>query len=138
MGRRSKNEDVWPQRHIYVALLDQKLADGMTYPEIAKAVGLASSRSLEHEWRHDKLRMPGRQSMKRLAEIFGVTESALYGPTGAHALQPPEDPFQGLRGLSEFDRVSLRRIGVEFASLTTTQRIAVVEALSAMIRAIKS
>lgn len=80
---RSKNPelvDAWPQRSRFVELLDAKLSKGVAYEKVAKALGLRSTRSLEHEWRYDRSRRPGRKVLELAADYFGVNVWELDGP----------------------------------------------------------
>ena len=65
----------WPQekRKRFAELLDAKLAEGVSYSEIAKALGLRSTRSLEHDWRYDKNRRPSRITLERASDYFQVS-----------------------------------------------------------------
>jgi len=80
MGRPRKAEqaDHWPKRGRFVELLDAKLAGGATYEEIATALGLASTRSLEQEFRTK--RRPGRGTLELAAVYFDVDVWELDGP----------------------------------------------------------
>ena len=79
--RSSEISDVWPKRARFVELLDQKL-EMATYEEIAVALGLKSTRSLEHEWRYDKSRRPGRKTLELAAPYMGVDIWEIDGPDG--------------------------------------------------------
>jgi transcriptional regulator with XRE-family HTH domain len=82
MGRpRNKDiQDVWPRRARFLKCLDAKLADGVTYAEIAEALELGSTRSLEHEWRYDRSREPGRNTLRLATVYFGKPPLEFEGP----------------------------------------------------------
>jgi transcriptional regulator with XRE-family HTH domain len=74
-------EEKWPaeKRARFIELLDAKLEGGATYQEIAKALGLPSTRSLEHEFRYDRRRRPRRTTLELAAPYFGVRVSEIDG-----------------------------------------------------------
>jgi len=72
--------DTWPQRARFVELLDAKLAEGVDLHEIAEALGLPKTRSLEHEYRYSKSRRPSRGTIELAAKYFGVSTRELDGP----------------------------------------------------------
>ena len=76
--RNTERNDPWPKRARFVELLDAKLNSGATYQEIADALGLVSTRSLEQEFRTN--RRPGRGTLERAAVYFGVELWELDGP----------------------------------------------------------
>lgn len=80
--RKAEIEDVWLKRARWNELVDAKLLAGVTYQQIADALGLASTRSLEHEWRYDRTRRPGRGTMELAAPYFGVDLWEIDGPAG--------------------------------------------------------
>lgn len=79
-GTREKKEESWPKRTAFLAYLDKALAEGFTYTQVAEALRLRSTRSLEHEWRYDKDRRPGRKTLELAAEFFHVPFWHLDGP----------------------------------------------------------
>jgi len=107
MGRPRKAEhiDSWPKRSRFVALLDAKLAAGASYQEIAKALGLSSTRSLEQEFR--TTRRPGRNTLEKAAPYFEVNYWDLDGPAS-------DDEFGYIMGI----------LG---KNLTTKARVALIE-----------
>ena len=72
--------DPWEQRAFVVGLIDKKLEEGWSYEDLAKALKLRGTRSLENDWRYDKRRIPGRHSVTRLAEFFDLPETSIYKP----------------------------------------------------------
>jgi transcriptional regulator with XRE-family HTH domain len=89
--RNSEIQDVWPKRARFVELLDAKLTTA-TYAEIAKALKLTSTRSLEHEWRYDRSRRPGRRTLELAAPYLGVELWEIDGPAG-------DDEFGNIMGI---------------------------------------
>lgn len=136
MSRSHKTEDVWPQRHVCVALLDKKLADGWTYEDMAKALKLRGTGSLEVSYRYDRKRMPSRPMIKRLAAFFGVPQGALDGSGDQEAVSLA---LEGLRQDANsiegaFVRLALK--GMDLNRLGEQQVAATASAAKATIRAI--
>jgi transcriptional regulator with XRE-family HTH domain len=86
--RNPELNDVWPKRARAVELLDAKiealqlegLDEASAYRAIADALGLKKTRSLEHEWRYDRSRRPGRNTLELAAPYFGVELWEIDGP----------------------------------------------------------
>jgi transcriptional regulator with XRE-family HTH domain len=77
--KKSREEDPWKQRDRFMALVDQKLAEGVPLVEIAHKLGLRTTDSLESKYRYDHSRVPKRSTIKLAAEYFKVLESEIYG-----------------------------------------------------------
>jgi transcriptional regulator with XRE-family HTH domain len=78
--KKSPENDRWPQRRRFFELVDAKVASGVTLEEIAEAMGLETTNSLEVSYRKDRSRRPARTKIERAAEYFGVNISEIDGP----------------------------------------------------------
>ena len=86
--RKSRAADPWKQRDRFMELVDQKVASGTPMPEIAKALGLRTTSSLDTAYRYDHRRIPKRPTIERAAAYFGVSQSEIYGDTDSQAMSP--------------------------------------------------
>lgn len=83
--RKPREDDPWKQRDRFMELVDQKVEEGIPLSEIAKALGLSSTRSLEISYRHDRSRTPKRTTIVKAAQYFGVPQSEIYGDSEPHS-----------------------------------------------------
>jgi len=135
---RSKNPELpetWPQRARFVELVDAKVAEGTSLEAVAAALGRSSTRSLEHEWRYDKSRRPGRKTLELAAAYFGVSLWELDGPPA------PGEPLVEEQGVAEDalpysaeEQFDLRALGTNLKRLTPEARARVIEAWQAVLR----
>lgn len=91
-ARKPRNLDPWPQRDRFIELVDAKAATGVSLAEIASALGLTTTSSLETAYRYDHRRIPKRTTLQRAAYYFGVPLSELYG-------EPVDDDFGNMMGV---------------------------------------
>ena len=76
--KKPREGDPWKQRARFVELLDSKIGEGATLEEIASALLLKTTRSLEFSYRFDRSRIPKRNTMEAAAKYFGVPLSEIY------------------------------------------------------------
>jgi len=77
-ARFPRPEDPWPQRMYVLSLIDAKIANGTPIEEIAKALELGTTYSLETGYRYNYDRIPHRKTVELMAKYFKVPATAIY------------------------------------------------------------
>lgn len=79
--KKPREGDPWAQRPRFIELLDEKIKNGVPPEQIAKALKLKTTSSLDVSYRYDHARKPKRGVMELAAAYFGVPLAELYGET---------------------------------------------------------
>jgi len=94
-ARKPRESDPWPQRLRFMELVDSMVEAGTPLEQIADALGLPTTKSLEVSYRSDFSRIPGRKTMEKAAALFKVNLWEIYGP-------PEIEPKDELEQAREF------------------------------------
>lgn len=122
--KKPRDGDPWAQRPRFIELLDEKIKNGTTPEEIAAALKLKTTSSLDVSYRYDRSRKPERKVMELAAAFFNVPLSELYGETA------PVTEIEKARAA-----VKDAHAGGDISSFTDEQVLNVYKAMLAVARA---